>query len=182
MENILKLSQVKKELPFNISKGTCLCNIKDLITDSEYYNLDFDVFLPTKNKNLQRDYCWSNTQKSELILSILKGIQIPVFYFVQSKAKDGARTYKVIDGKQRLSTILSFVRGEFFVVHDDCAYSFENLDAECQQKIMLYDITVNIAYEYYDKPISDNDLIAWFELINFAGTQQDIQHLINLKS
>jgi hypothetical protein len=42
-------------------------------------------------------------------------------------------------------------------------------------------VTADVAYEYHDALISDEWKIAWFEMINFAGTPQDIEHLNNLK-
>jgi hypothetical protein len=43
-------------------------------------------------------------------------------------------------------------------------------------------VTADVAYSYPDVPITDDQKIAWFEMINFAGTPQDIEHLNNLKA
>jgi len=77
--------------------------IKDVF-DRDNYNLDFDVFLPSIGKNLQRELCWTLLQKQELILSILKGIQIPKMAFVFINHK----IIQVVDGKQRLSALIDF--------------------------------------------------------------------------
>lgn len=53
----------------------------------------------------QRLFRWDNTQKSNLIESILLGIPIPPIFV--SQRKDGV--WDVIDGLQRLSTIYQFV-------------------------------------------------------------------------
>ncbi len=53
----------------------------------------------------QRVYRWTETQKSELIESILLGIPLPSFFM--SQRDDGV--WDVVDGMQRLSTIFSFV-------------------------------------------------------------------------
>ncbi|HDO1375644.1 TPA: DUF262 domain-containing protein, partial [Aeromonas veronii] len=53
----------------------------------------------------QRVYRWSNEQKSKLIESILLGIPLPSIFVAQRK--DGV--WDVVDGLQRISTILSFV-------------------------------------------------------------------------
>jgi Protein of unknown function DUF262 len=55
----------------------------------------------------QRLRVWSNTQKAQLIESILLQIPLPAFYFAEDK--DG--TLRVVDGVQRLSTVDDFVRG-----------------------------------------------------------------------
>jgi len=53
----------------------------------------------------QRVYRWSEEQKSKLIESILLGIPLPSIFVAQRK--DGV--WDVVDGLQRISTILSFV-------------------------------------------------------------------------
>ena len=52
----------------------------------------------------QRYYRWSDEQKSRLIESLLLGIPIPSIFV--SQREDGV--WDVIDGLQRLSTILEF--------------------------------------------------------------------------
>ena len=53
----------------------------------------------------QRVYRWSNEQKSKLIESIILGIPLPSIFVAQRK--DGV--WDVVDGLQRISTILSFM-------------------------------------------------------------------------
>lgn len=53
----------------------------------------------------QRIFRWSNSQKTRLIESILLGIPIPPIFVAQRK--NGV--WDVVDGQQRLSTILEFV-------------------------------------------------------------------------
>ncbi|HCV3309614.1 TPA: DUF262 domain-containing protein, partial [Acinetobacter baumannii] len=58
------------------------------------------------NPNFQRLFRWSPVQKSRLIESILLGIPLPPLFIAQDK--NGIDT--VIDGVQRLSTILEFTK------------------------------------------------------------------------
>lgn len=57
------------------------------------------------NPDFQRNFRWTNLQKSKLIESILLGIPIPPIYVYQNN--DGV--WEVVDGLQRLSTILQFM-------------------------------------------------------------------------
>jgi Uncharacterized conserved protein len=57
--------------------------------------------------DFQRNRVWKARQKSRLIESILLQIPLPAFYF----AEDVDSTMRVVDGLQRLSTVLDFVRG-----------------------------------------------------------------------
>ncbi|RPF11050.1 uncharacterized protein DUF262 [Vibrio crassostreae] len=58
--------------------------------------------------DFQRDYVWTNKQRTKLVESILLGIPLPAFYFNQEP--DGS--YQIVDGVQRLSTIASFMSCE----------------------------------------------------------------------
>jgi len=184
----LKLDTVRKTLSFNIQRGMSMHYLCRLIDERYNTKLDFDVYLPTKGKNLQRPFCWTLQQKSELIISVLKGIKLPPLSIIiddlsEANKADG-KVYRVIDGKQRLSTLISFFKGEFPLTFEGVDYYFSELDEWGQRAISYLSIHADFAYEYSASgdPISDDEKIAWFEMINFAGTPQDIEHLNNLKS
>ena len=67
---------------------------------SIYENKEIDI-----HPEFQRFYRWSDTQKTNLIESILLGIPIPPVFV--SQRKDGI--WDVVDGLQRLSTIYQFM-------------------------------------------------------------------------
>lgn len=179
MSEKLKLSDVRIKLPFTINRGLSVFRIKDVF-DDDNYNLDFDVFLPSIGKNLQRELCWTLHQKQELIMSILKGIQIPKMAFVHVDHK----VIQVIDGKQRLSAWIDFVNGNFSISFQGNDYFFSDLDKDSQMELTYSYVTADVAYEYteknYEQLIPDEWKIEWFRLINFAGTPQDKDHLNNL--
>jgi hypothetical protein len=55
----------------------------------------------------QRYFRWTKEQKSKLIESILIGLPLPSFFMAQNENGD----WEVVDGMQRLSTILDFMGG-----------------------------------------------------------------------
>lgn len=57
----------------------------------------------------QRKPVWLDKQRSFLIESILMGIPMPEVYVQVTQAGDGTEEYGVVDGQQRLRTILQFV-------------------------------------------------------------------------
>lgn len=59
------------------------------------------------NPSYQRYYRWKTEQKSKLIESILLGYPIPPIFMFKNKSR-GVQTFEVIDGLQRLATILEF--------------------------------------------------------------------------
>ncbi len=76
---------------------------------STYKDQDIEI-----HPEFQRIFRWSGEQKSRLVESILLGIPIPPIFVAQRK--DGI--WDVVDGVQRLSTILQFV-GEYRDEHGD---------------------------------------------------------------
>lgn len=182
----LPMHAFRKKLSFDISNGMGGIDIDNLCNPNWNYMIDWDVYLPSKGMNLQRGFVWSISQKRELILSILKGITIAPITVIQyrddiSNRLERKTILKVIDGKQRLSTLISFYKGEFPILFEGKEYFYIDLTLQAQRELVGC-FRYNIAYEYPDKLIPDDEKIAWFDMINFAGTPQDIEHIDNLKS
>lgn len=57
----------------------------------------------------QRKPVWTDKQRCALIESILLDIPIPEVYVQVTQAQDGSEEYGVVDGQQRLRTILQFI-------------------------------------------------------------------------
>lgn len=152
----------------------------------ENYNIDFDVYLPSKDVNLQRGLVWTDLQKKELIFSVFKqkfgsstGTRL-IAPFHAVKLSDNE--LQIIDGKQRLTTLISFLNNEFSINLNGGSYFYDDLSNELQDAIKLFNIEIIIKYHYEDEPVTDEDKIAWFELINYSGTPQEKSHIDNIKS
>jgi len=145
-------------------------------------NIDFDVFLPTRNKNLQRDFVWDIRQKRELIWSILMSRHIPRMAMINIITEDTGTDglYQVIDGKQRLSTMIDFYTNKFHLEIHNKYYLYVDLPEDYQRVIACYAIPYLVVNEDYGNKITDEDKINWFRYINFAGTPQDAEHMRNL--
>ena len=180
----LQLSKFKAKYNLDV-KSTTNYSISDL-TRGNYYIFDFDIKLKN-GKNLQRDLVWTLQQKQELIISILKNVQLPPIYTVlykedrQNTKDTNHHIFKIVDGKQRLSTALSFHNNEFPIEIDGHEYYFKDFDDDAiYQFTARFSFDFRIVYEYFDKIVSDQDLIYLFEMVNFAGTQQDKTHMNDL--
>lgn len=138
--------------------------------------LDYDVKL-SNGISLQRDFVWTLKQKQELIWSIWKGIALPRFAMLIYEHS----IFKVIDGKQRLSTIGAFMNNAFPIEIDGYEFYYKDCDSRLQRLVWNCDLRINIIYEYEGECLSDQDLVSWFELLNWAGTPQDQQHFEHLK-
>lgn len=160
--------------------------------------LDFDVWLPTYGRNLQRELCWSPRQKSELIISILKDVDIPPLTIVQVRDRkaENPLVWQVIDGKQRLTTVLGFLRNEFPIVLDwehitDSSYRYNDLPKELQKKIKWFDFRTNMVYSniYYGDVdektkerefVTDKDKVELYLYLNYSGTPQEQEFMDDL--
>lgn len=169
----------------SINQGMSFYPFDDLLKGSYNITIDFDVFLPKYGMNLQRGLVWTQTQKEQLILSMLRGMTLSSFVIVQhrSGAGDKNATIKVVDGKQRITTIFSFIKNEFSVLINGNEVFFRDLHPYCQRDITNPSYCRwDIHYSYEDTPITDDTLIQLFEQVNFLGTPQDVDHLEKIKA
>lgn len=174
----MKLSDFQKTFKHHINKGLSYFGTAKL---RQRTNFDFDVFLPTKGLNLQRDLCWTVEQKQALIMSMLKNMHIDPIVVVQMDRGTDKYEWQVIDGKQRLTTAFAYIDGEFPLNVGGIDYYFNDLPTDCQRQIAWFDFKWDIHYSYPDDPISDQTKIDLFESVNFLGTPVDIAHLNKLK-
>lgn len=86
----------------------------------------------------RRGNLWTKKQKQLLIDSILNGFDIPKFYF--QFMPSNSYNYAIIDGKQRIESILEFVRNEFPLSKD-----FEFIDSYNTKQFG------SISGKYYDE-------------------------------
>lgn len=121
----------------------------------------------------QRGDVWGMTRRKNLIRSILLGIPIPSI-IINDRASAGWDDYvtcAVIDGKQRMTTILMFLENQFSVSGDwfgmDGEIVFSNLSVPQQRRFRTTPI-----------PFTEGQLGSLeeetevFELVNFGGVPQ----------
>lgn len=164
------------------TRGPYTYSPRELLSGKD--DIDYDIIL-SNGKKLQREFVWTIEQKRELILSILKDIPIGQFQVINythgnNRSRD-KQTFKIVDGKQRLSTVLDFVQGKFGFIWDEVEYFIDDLELFTKLKFKSFSFDFNVVYEYEDKRLTDEQLIGWFERVNFAGTPQDKEHLEYLK-
>lgn len=186
MKKIFSLSLIVAKLRLKI-RNEISYTPKELFEDKDVV-VDYDIKL-SNGKSLQRNFVWTLGQKRELIMSVLKGIKLPRFAAAHYKPTPGPGqnssqvvwTFKIVDGKQRLSTIESFMKDEFSIVINDIEYFYSDFDAVAQMVIWNLDLRFDIVNEYDDTRITDDQFIEWFGLVNWAGTPQDKDHYDELQ-
>ena len=146
--------------------------------------IDFDVHLPSIDRNLQRSKCWSIAQKQELINSIIIGRPIPslcAISIVNTGSDKTVDIWQIIDGKQRLTTIFDYMDGQFPNIFSGKPYFFSELPHDYRKTIENFPLRFNMIYEPWEKPLTDEFKLNWFMYINHAGTPQDMRHFSELQ-
>lgn len=70
------------------------------------------------NPPYQRKSVWTLREKQRFLDTVLRNYPSPAIFLHQSLDEDGNATYHVVDGKQRLSTILDFADGKIRLPKD----------------------------------------------------------------
>ena len=116
--------------------------------------------------DFQRGLVWKTKQKSELIESILMGIPLPLIYVKE----DEKGVYLIVDGKQRLSTLFSFINNELAldkltILKDKNGSRFADLTPLEQNKIEDCSLTLHVI----KAPTSDRVTFDLFDRVNRGG-------------
>lgn len=126
------------------------------------------------NHPIQRQSAqWDNEQQSLLIHSMLANFPVPAVYVhktesieMDAKGKH-SYNYSVLDGKQRMTTVFSFINGEYALSEDipdveieDVTYEiagkyFEDLDEDVQQEILRFRFNIQAFEDVTDEMIED---------------------------
>jgi len=138
----------------------------------------------------QRNAVWRPALKSSLIDSLLRGYPVPAL-FVQDRSDVSSfeRRLVVIDGQQRLRTVLSYVdlsslkdaedRDVFKLLplHDDSRpnATFEDLSEEDRKQILEARLTVYVV----DSSVTESELLEIFRRMNTYGAKLNAQELRN---
>lgn len=157
-------------------------NIMDITSTVGSFLLEYGSGAYDLHPVYQRDLVWSLEQKQSFIKSLFnKRTKVtPTFLINPNKVKDGY--YEVLDGKQRISTILEFVKGGFTVE----GFHFNDLSL----KDIIRFKSVPFVYKtikYYDKKIGEAEMplkskIELFLQVNEYGEHVSQEHLEKIKN
>lgn len=169
----------KKKIVFKISDPLGF-DWMNIINDADD-EIDFEVILedhPDKIA-LQRPFVWTLNQQQSFIISVFKRINIPPIAVLLHRDGSGKQTYQIIDGKQRLTTLIRFYNNEFSINVNGKDFFFKDLDS-IDVSELRYALKAYIGYNGDDK-LSGRQKRDWFELLNFSGTAQESEHMQKLK-
>ena len=142
--------------------------------------------------SFQRRAVWSKGTKSYLIDTIFKGLPVPIIFLrdrgINKKTYEPTR--EVIDGQQRLRTLISYISSDLLddyePAKDDFLVSkthnkelanihFKQLPEEYQDRILNYEFNVHILSSNVD----DRDVIQIFRRMNSTNYTLKKQELLN---
>lgn len=131
------------------------------------------------NPRFQRRPVWTDKAKSYLIDTILRGKPIPkIFIRQQINVSTKTSVREVVDGQQRLRTILSFIKDGFVVSkRQNPAHGgrlFSQLPEEVQAQILAYEVSVDLLIN-----LPDSEVLDIFSRLNSYAVVLNEQEKIN---
>lgn len=135
------------------------------------------------NPGFQRDSVWTTKDRAKLIDSIFKNYPLPAI-FLYRREDNGALIYDVIDGKQRLETILMFMgvlRGNRFFVKTQFNDNSDFIEVDWNYLQRKRKQTIISGYKLYTIEVDGDlsEIIDVFVRINSTGkalTSAEKQH------
>jgi hypothetical protein len=113
----------------------------------------------------QREFIYNPEKRDAVIKTIQNTFPLNVMYWV--KTDEG--NFEVLDGQQRTISIGQYVNGDFSID----GFFFHNLSDQKQKQILDYELMI------YFCEGTDDERIAWFNIVNIAGMVLTAQELLN---
>ena len=140
----------------------------------------------------QRRGVWSPKTKSLLIDTIVRGLPIPIIFLRDQTSDLGSLEYKreVVDGQQRLRTLISFIDPtllrdynpapddfQVMAIHNPelAGRKFGELSADLRQRILDYEFSVHVL----SSGVDDREILRIFARMNSTGVKLNRQELRN---
>jgi len=123
----------------------------------------------------QRNPVWSIRQKSSLIDTILLEYPIPELYMQEVTDAEGNQKHILVDGQQRIRSVLSFLAGEFELEDESpnwAGLAFEDLSQQDRKRVFEYNFVVRLLPE-----MPDDEVRAIFQRVNKNTTVLNSQEL-----
>ena len=149
------------------------------ISDLVQWNQKNEIELSPK---YQRNSVWNENAKSYLIDTIIRGLPIPPIFLRQSVDINTKSTSReIIDGQQRVRTILEYVVNENFSIkkaHNNQfgGMIYSDLDDEIKEAILEYEILTVVVLEKDDTVVYD--MFARLNSNNYVLNKQEIRNSI----
>lgn len=141
--------------------------------------------------SFQRRSVWSPSAKSYLIDTVVRGLPVPILFIRERTDLESLEPKReVIDGQQRLRTLISYVQKEALKDYNETTdsfkikkshnkelgnKSFDQLNSTLQQRILNYEFSVHVL----PAETEDSEVLQIFARMNSTGVKLNPQELRN---
>lgn len=149
---------------------------------TEFIGFNFNPYITDKDGNkvyYQRDLCWTLEDKQNFIESVYNELNCGVIvlrYNSDKRLAESGAEWDVVDGKQRLSTLIEFFNNEF---PDRYGNYWKDFSVVAQRHFK--NIKCMTFYEFREN-VSDEDIKRAFLNVNFTGVPMSKEHIEFVKS
>ncbi len=137
----------------------------------------------------QRKPVWASRQKCYLVESILMGLPVPEIYIQETVPIEGSIKYAVVDGQQRVRTVLQFIGAEIDLEQQDYnKFILDKLDVSSEwSNVSFEDLSITKKREFLEyifstrslNTDSDEEVRDMFKRLNKYLTPLNAQELRN---
>lgn len=142
------------------------CTIESILNRYYFFGIDMDP-------EYQRGFVWDDCDREKLLDSIFNYIDIGMFAIVELGYKEHSHLYEIVDGKQRLKTIVDYYENRFAYkgkYYNELSAYDKNAFKEHQISLMtIGEDEKEFVYEYFIR-------------LNTCGKHMDQKHLEKIKT
>ena len=122
----------------------------------------------------QRGYVWEDKEQQEFLYSLFNNLPIGTIAIIDRDTYvDGEANYEVVDGKQRITTILMFLNNEIPYIVEGVSYLFKDLDQVTSRQVRQRSMPYQCLYH----GMEERDKLEYFYRVNFTGVPQSEEHM-----
>lgn len=126
------------------------------------------------NPTYQRGIVWTEEQRISLLDSVFSYLDIGKFVFVELPYVTGGYHLEILDGKQKLATLVDFYSDKF--TYNGYYYSQLPFEMKCVFKNLIVSVG-----KMQDRDYNLDSVLKYFVKLNTSGTPMDKEHLNNIK-
>ena len=124
------------------------------------------------NAYYQRAYVWETKEQQDFLFSLFNNLPLGTISIVNKDSPYGEPNYEVVDGKQRITTLLMFIKNEIPYVVDGVEVYFKDLDDVTSRQVR----NKTLPYQELYHNVKESDKLKYFYRVNFTGVAQSDEH------
>ena len=126
------------------------------------------------NAYYQRSYVWEEKEQQEFLYSVFNNLPLGTIAIIDKDTyMEGDPNYEVVDGKQRITTILLYLNNNIPYKTEEGDYYFKDLDVSTSRQLRGRSMPYQCLYH----GMTEKDKLEYFYRINFTGVPQSEAHM-----